>query len=299
MAHDGNGRGRRPTVRNEERGRERSSNREWDADGYTRISGPQFSWGLRVLERLALKGDEHALDAGCGSGRLTTELLRKLPRGWLVGCDLSENMVRAAAVTLEHEHPRRHAVVRADLVALPFRDSFDLVFSTATFHWIRDQQRLFESIFAALRTHGRLEAQCGGGANLRRIHDRALALARTPSFQPYFGSWTEPWEFATPDAAAARLRDAGFADVQCWIAPAPTRFADATAFREFLEKVVMRPFLARLPTVELRHRFLDTLTAAAAQDSPAFVLDYWRLNISAGKTLTRRRPSAISPKTHS
>ena len=43
------------------------SPREWDAETYDAISDPQFAWGMEVLDRLELRGDEAALDAGCGS----------------------------------------------------------------------------------------------------------------------------------------------------------------------------------------------------------------------------------------
>ena len=45
--------------------------REWNATSYHKVSGPQTCWGQKVLKRLDLKGDERAIDAGCGSGRLT------------------------------------------------------------------------------------------------------------------------------------------------------------------------------------------------------------------------------------
>ncbi len=52
---------------------------EWDAASYHRLSAPQFSWGVRVLERLHLNGDETVMDAGCGSRRLTALRARLLP----------------------------------------------------------------------------------------------------------------------------------------------------------------------------------------------------------------------------
>ena len=49
--------------------------REWDSSAYDRISAPQFRWGKKVLERVLLRGDERVLDVGCGTGKLTAELL--------------------------------------------------------------------------------------------------------------------------------------------------------------------------------------------------------------------------------
>jgi trans-aconitate methyltransferase len=251
----------------------------WNAVDYHRRSAPQFAWGVRVLERIELRGDEHALDAGCGSGRLTAELANRLPHGCAVGCDLSENMTREAARLLGGGS----AVVCADLLDLPFAATFDLVFSTATFHWVKDHSRLFKSLLRVLKPGGRLEAQCGGERNLYHVHRRALALAATRAFRPHFATWTEPWEFAGPATTTRRLRDAGFGFARCWREPAPTTFPDAESYRGFLDTVVMRPFLAHLSTADLRASFLDALTDAASHDDPPFTLDYWRLNITAEK----------------
>jgi len=253
--------------------------KEWNASAYHILSEPQFAWGLRVLERVQLAGDELVLDAGCGSGRVTAAIASRLEHGVVVGCDLSENMARSAVKSLGNAP--RSAVVCAELLTLPFRGVFDLIFSTATFHWIRDHDRLFTALRAALRSRGRLEAQCGGGPNLATIHGRADALAATEPFRRHFAAWEEPWLFASPEETTSRLEQAGFAAIDCWLEHAPTTFPDGEQFGAFIESVVMRPYLARLPDPTLRREFLDTIVARAAADDPAFTLDYWRLNISA------------------
>ena len=257
-----------------------ATSREWDADAYHRLSDPQFAWGLRVLERLPLRGDERLLDAGCGSGRLTRELVRRLPRGFVVGCDLSENMAHAAAATVGIRTDC--AVVCADLCRLPLGSGvFDAIFSTATFHWVLDHDLLFRELRRTLRAQGRVEAQCGGGANLEVVHARANALAAEAGYRDYFAKWRDPWLFASPADTEVRLRHAGFRSASCWLEHAPTPFPDAAQYRVFLESVVMRPYLARLPTAPLRRNFLDDLMDGAARDNPPLTLDYWRLNISA------------------
>src|SRR5829696_8801002 len=108
--------------------------KEWDATTYHRVSNPQFGWGQRVLDRVPLRGDETVVDAGCGSGRLTAELLKRLPRGRVIAVDRSQNMLRAAGEYLRPLFGERVRFVRAGLQSLRLEESVDGIFSTATFH---------------------------------------------------------------------------------------------------------------------------------------------------------------------
>lgn len=154
--------------------------REWDAAAYHRLSGPQVSWGKKVLSGLKLCGNELLMDAGCGTGRLTAELLQDLPHGRVVGVDLSQNMLVTARDHLIPQFGLRVHFVVADLQNLPFEHSFDGIFSTAALHWVPDHLRLFGSLFRALRPGGWLRAQCGGGPKpdpLKNAHGRAHGCA--------------------------------------------------------------------------------------------------------------------------
>ncbi len=262
-------------------------NREWDATSYHKVSGPQTSWGQRVLARLVVRGDERAIDAGCGSGRLTGELLARLPAGRLVAIDRSWNMLQTARANLRPTFGARVAFVQVALPALPFDAWADLVFSTATFHWIADHAALFASVFAALRPGGRLHAQCGGGPNLAEAHALAEGVMREPGFRPYFEGWSGAWTFASAAETRDRLEAAGFTGVVTSLEPAPTTLAGEADYREFVTTVIYHPHLSRLPE-PLRPRFIDEVTARAATQDPPFTLDYWRLNMQA------TRPSSAS-----
>jgi trans-aconitate 2-methyltransferase len=256
---------------------------DWNAGRYHDLSSPQQTWGRRVLERLPLSGTEHILDLGCGTGRVTEEIYRRLPNGRLVALDRSDAMIEAAQLWL-CEHAPGAAVVQADGAALPFRRAFDAVFSTATFHWIPDHAALFRSIITALKPGGRLVAQCGGGPNLAVLRARADRLRADPRFWSFFDDWTEPWYYADVESTKRRLAAAGFIESDVSLEEAPTPFAGAAIFQEFIATVCVRPHVDRLPPRE-RKTFLTELTMAAAADSPPLTLDYWRLNISA------RRPA--------
>jgi trans-aconitate 2-methyltransferase len=253
---------------------------EWDAGAYHRISSPQYAWGQRVLARLALEGSEVVADAGCGSGRLTAELLERLPRGRVVAVDQSQNMLDEARATLSR-FGDRVTYVSADLQTLELSAPVDVIFSTATLHWILDHPRLFRHLFGALKPGGRLVAQCGGGRNIQRLHDRAADLMATEPYAAAFASWSEPWEFADDVTTAARLREAGFVEVKAWLEPALTPFPDAATFGDFITKVVLRNHLGYLASEADRARFIAALVDTASRDEPPFSLDYVRLNIQA------------------
>lgn len=255
-----------------------SSSREWNSAVYHRLSGPQVSWGKKVLSRLRLRGDEIVLDAGCGTGRLTAELLQALPDGHVVGTDLSQNMLHSAREHLA-QFSGRFALVACDLLHLPFQTGFDGIVSTAAFHWVLDHDRLFTNLRGVLKPGGWLEAQCGGGPNLARLRRRADALAATPRFAAYFAGFQEPWLYQDAENAALTLRRAGFVEVETSVEPAPTVLEDARHYDEFVRNIILRRHLENLPSEELRSEFMARMTQQAAKDEPPFLLDYWRLNL--------------------
>ncbi|HEX5609879.1 MAG TPA: methyltransferase domain-containing protein [Solirubrobacterales bacterium] len=256
--------------REEHTGAINSGPREWDAETYDAVSDPQFEWGLSVLERLELRGDELALDAGCGSGRVSAELLKKLPQGSLLAVDGSEQMIAKAKERLGD----RATYLVADLSELEVAEPVDLVFSTATFHWIPDHARLFAQLHKAIRPGGRLVAQCGGEGNVASHAAAIRTVTERSEFAPYFQDLSGMWNFAAPDVTEERLRDAGFAEARCWLQPWPVTPEHPY---EFITTVTIGPHLARLPE-ELRRPFAEAILEVSAQP---LTLDYMRLNIEA------------------
>lgn len=244
--------------------------REWDAETYDEVSDPQFEWGTEVLERLDLTGEEAVLDAGCGSGRVAAELLQRLPNGRLIAVDGSAAMIEKAKERLGSDV----TYVVADLSELEVAEPVDLIFSTATFHWITDHDRLFARLKAALKPGGRLVAQCGGEGNVAEYAQAIVRAVADPRFAPHFEDLDAMWNFAALDATEERLRNAGFSAVRCWLQPKPVTPAKPL---EFITTVTLGPHLAQLPE-ELRHPFAETVLAEAGEP---LTLDYVRLNIEA------------------
>ena len=255
--------------------------REWDAREYEALSAPQTRWGAEVLGRLDTRGDEAAIDAGCGTGRVTDLLLAKLPEGSVLAVDGSAAMVDAARRRFAGE--TRVRVERQDLLRLEIAEPVDLIFSTATFHWIKDHDRLFERLAGALKPGGRLVAQCGGEGNISRATKATRETMEEERFREYFVGWDDDKNYADAETTARRLRAAGFEEVETWLHDETAAFDSVEELARFLGTVVLGGHLERLP--EEDH---EPFAAAVAEKivtvdgSPA--LDYVRLNIKARKS---------------
>lgn len=220
-----------------------------------------------MLERLALRGDETVLDAGCGSGRVTEQLLERLPEGRVIAADAAPSMLVEARRRLERFGDRVE-FVECDLgQPLPIDGPVDAVFSTATFHWVPDHDALVANLAAVLRPGGRLVAQCGGAGNIASIQ-RAVAEVGE--------AWAGPWAFSTPEEMAGRLAAAGFTDIETWLHDEPTVIEPGEPLETFLRTVVLRLHVDQLP--EERR---DSFVRAVADRLPGGRIDYVRLNILA------------------
>lgn len=238
----------------------------WDARTYDRSSQPQQAWAAAVLARLGgIAPDATVLDVGCGTGRVTEALTELVPRGRVLAMDASADMVELARRRLGD----RAEVWCQDALELELNEPVDAIVSTAALHWVGDHDRLWRQLARALRPDGRLEIQCGGEGNIDRVREVIEAVAREVA--PELVGWS-PWVFAGPEETEARLRDAGFAEVRCWLEDRPTHPEDVGAF---VRTSILAAHLERLPR-ERREAF-----AAAVVAEVRLPLDYVRLNVSA------------------
>ena len=244
--------------------------RDWDARVYDRVSAPQVAMAGPVIERLALRGDETVLDAGCGSGRVTRMLIERLPRGRVIAVDAAPSMVEEARAALGDDAE----VMHSDLAELELDERVDAVFSNAVFHWVPDHDALFARMRAALLPGGRLVAQCGGAGNVQQFHAIAKEVGEADPFADHLAGWVGPWNFAGREETERRLVDAGFHDVRVWLEPHPV-VPEHTL--EYLRTVCLGHHVERLP-----ERLRDQYVAAVAERcGQPLELDYVRLNMEA------------------
>jgi len=113
----------------------------WNPDSYARNARFVAELGEPVLLLLDPHRGETILDVGCGDGALTEKIVAT---GCTVyGCDSSLAQLQAA-------RRRKLQVVQMDGHHLAFKGRFDAVFSNAALHWMKQPQKVVESVAASL-----------------------------------------------------------------------------------------------------------------------------------------------------
>jgi demethylmenaquinone methyltransferase/2-methoxy-6-polyprenyl-1,4-benzoquinol methylase len=130
--------------------------------------GMDGSWKARLVNMLALRGDEHVLDIACGTGDITFALGRSLPRGGAVGLDITQGMLDIAEEKRGDARIDNVSFLRGDIMKLPFPDAaFDCVTGGYALRNVPDLAGALKEIARTLKPGGRLYSLDFGHPPLR------------------------------------------------------------------------------------------------------------------------------------
>ena len=247
--------------------------RQWSGEDYDNLSDPMLDMVKSLFGCLDLRGDETVVDLGRGSGRVTAILAEVIPRGRLIAVDNNQSMLAVAEKQLsgfQNVTLTEQDITNLDLGSV----SADVVFSSATFHWIKDHDLLFSLIYELLADGGLLLAQCGGAGNVSKILSAANRVSGQEPFVDYLSFWQDPLNFAGPEETEELLFETGFSQAQCSLVDVAVLPRNP---RDYLSQIILGHYLEALPN-ELEDPFLDEMMVILAEP---FVADYVRLNIQA------------------
>ena len=178
----------------------------WDGQKYRENSDSQERFALMGVDRLALQGHERVLDVGCGDGRVTAEIARRVPRGRVLGIDASASMIEAC--TESHRDQANLAFQVADATAFRVDDPFDAAVSFSALHWVADLPAAVARIHAALKPGGALLIGMGGAQ-----HGAIAEVFRRERWRQAMTGRPRTFHGRAREELDAILKDGGFIQV--------------------------------------------------------------------------------------
>ncbi len=235
----------------------------WNASDYAQHSSQQQRWARGLMARLALRGDEIILDLGCGDGKVTAEIARRVPRGRVVGADSSAEMIRFAQ---SHAGANLSFEVH-DAAHLAFDGVFDIAFSNAALHWVPDQPAVLAGVARALKPGGRLLFQLGAHGNAAAVVAAMDQVRNQPPWPQYFNGFVFPWVFPSDEQYASWLSAAALKPIRLEVVPKDMVHAGADGLAGFF-RTAWLPYTQRVPA-EQREAFIQEVVHAYLRVHPA------------------------------
>jgi len=212
---------------------------EFDGEKYKSASRHQKEWGGKIVSELALPTNARVLDLGCGDGVLTEQLARLVPEGLALGIDASQSMIDTAK---KLERNNLH-FQRLDINQMDFGDEFDLIFSNATLHWIKDHQGLLRKVYKALKANGTIRSNFAGDGNCSHFYKVIKEVMAEPRYAPNFKDFIWPWFMPWVEEYAQLVGAEAFVEVKVWGENADRYFANAEEMTGWIEQPSIVPFL--------------------------------------------------------
>jgi trans-aconitate 2-methyltransferase len=213
---------------------------EFDGKKYETASDHQKEWGARLIETLCLNGTERVLDLGCGDGSITAQIAQLLPEGEVLGVDASEGMIAAAVPKRQHNLN----FCKLDINCMNFAEQFDVVFSNAALHWVKDHKRLLRNVRHSLRPGGFLRFNFAGKGNCSYFFSVIKEAIAQQAFRSFFTEFEWPWYMPDHSEYHVLAKSSGFQDVQVWNENADRYFPDEKAMIRWIDQPSLVPFLA-------------------------------------------------------
>ncbi len=255
---------------------------EFDGQRYRQASAHQKEWGSRLISELALRGDERILDVGCGDGVLTAQLADRVPGGQVLGIDASTGMIEIAR-SIERNNLSFDLI---DAREADFADGFDVVFSNAALHWVKNHASLLRILHRALKDGGAFRVNFAGDGNCQTWFRVARELMDSDDFRDRFAGFEWPYFMPTIDSYKRLLSDSPFSDAKVWGENADRYFPNVETMLGWLDQPAIVPFKQHLDE-PMAERFHEAAAARmieyTKQDDGTCFETFRRINVLAHK----------------
>jgi len=233
----------------------------WDPNEYEKNSDFQYGSALSILKYLPIKSNQKILDIGCGPGKITAALSKRITDGKLTGIDSSGKMIRYA---------RKHYgsienlnFIKMDAQALQFgrhglkKIYYDWVISFWTLSWIKQHEKVISGIAKCLAEKGNIFLLIP--LNNLAIENTFLELQKKKLWRDYFINYQAPKNNFSPKLYIDLVEKYGFTKTSYICKTITKEFPDRESLIKFARPWL--PYLDPIPDL-VRDSFIKTFIAS-------------------------------------
>lgn len=255
---------------------------EFDGNKYKSASKHQKEWGHDLISELSFKGNESVLDLGCGDGILTEQLSFFVPYGKVLGIDASINMIETAK-TINRSNLQ---FTQMNINEINFENEFDLIFSNAALHWIKDHKRLLKNAYKSLKTDGKILWDFGGFGNCFNFIDVIQKKIQEDKYAEYFKNFEWPWFMPSKSQYKKLISTIGFSNYTITEVNRDRYFSTNSEMIKWIDQPSIVPFLKYIPQESketFRQEVIEEMLEKAKQPNGTCFETFRRIKVYAQK----------------
>lgn len=255
---------------------------EFDGEKYKTASIPQTEWGKSLISQITLQGDESILDLGCGDGHLTEQLSLLVPNGRVLGIDASVGMIKTARKICRGNLTFLHM----DMNDLHFSDEFDILYSNAALHWVKDHNRLLQNSYAALKTGGMLLWDFGSAGNCSHFLSVIQETMADDKYAGFFKDFDMPWFMPAKNHYEALISPIGYSDFDLTEVNRDRYFSNSEEMIKWIDQPCIVPFIECIPDFlksAFRNEVVEKMLERTMQPDGTCFETFRRLQVYARK----------------
>ena len=255
---------------------------EFDGEKYKQASKHQKEWGSKLISGININGNETILDLGCGDGILTEQLSTLVPNGKAVGIDASVGMIETAKKLKKSNL----SFICLDIDDMEYENCFDIIFSNAALHWVKNHQQLLKNSIKALKPNGILAWNFAGDGTCSNFYDTVDEVMNLTLYKEFFINYECPWYMPSKDDYFLLIKEVGFKQFDVLYENADRYFANTDEMIKWIDQPSLVPFLKYLPDDKkegFRNKVVDIMIDKTKQSDGRCFETFRRLNIKAVK----------------
>lgn len=225
---------------------------DWNSAQYLKFESQRTRPSADLISRISDLEPKTVADLGCGPGNSTVLLAKSFKDARIIGLDSSDDMLAKA----KSSYPE----LEFSKCLLPdglgkFEQSFDLIFSNACIHWIKEQRTLLDAVYEKLSAGGVFAVQLPltKRADFYRLLGSLTADGKEKAFASQEFSCPFPEEYY--DELSAR-----FESFDIWETVYYHTVESAAGVLEWYKGSGLRPYLDLLSKTEREDFLCDLLS---------------------------------------
>ncbi len=224
-----------------------------EASFYHYHSQQQWEIAFEALKHFQFQGNEQVLDVGCGSGKISANIAGRVPKGFVLGLDISQGMIAFA----HHAYTPFYSnlsFTHDDILTFDSVTQYDLIFSSSSLHWILDHNLFLTKVYDALKDGGRIlfTIPC---ASLPEVSAVFQDITAQEPWNEYLKEYYHPRRKFTPEEYTLLLTQAGFSEIEVVQVPCTYYFETKREYADWY--AAFSPMLFYIPS-EFHEAFLKS-----------------------------------------